>query len=377
MSRSRWHALILVTGLAIGLALVACASPAPSGGDGGARGATVASAGAPASAATAPAAGAPAASDAPGTPPSRTRLRIPYSAIGGSMAVVWIAKEAGYLADEGIDAEMDYIATSTTFTQALVAGEMQLGMGGLEALVASNAAGADLVGLAVSTDRFVFRLYVAPGIRSLADLRGQRLAVARTGSTSYTAAQVLLRRAGLEAGRDVEMLSAGGTPEMYAALVSGAAQAALLPPPMSFQADAAGYAVLADTIEEDLPFHQSLLVTTRRYVAEQEDVVRRVVRAYVRAVARSKLDKEYYKRVLAQYAQVDDPDVLEKTWAIQDRVQPRAPYFRPEALRIAIEAAAEQRPELRSASPQDFVDERFLRELDQSGFIASLYPQGG
>jgi ABC-type nitrate/sulfonate/bicarbonate transport system substrate-binding protein len=310
----------------------------------------------------------------PPAPLARTALRFPYSAIGGSMAVGWVAKEAGYLADEGIDADLEYIATSTTFTQALVAGEMQMGMGGLEALVTSNAAGADLVGLAVSTDRFVFRLYARPGIQSLADLRGQRLAVARTGSTSYTAAQLLLRRVGLEAGRDVEMLSAGGTPEMYAALDSGAAQAALLPPPMSFQADAAGYPVLADTIEEDLPFHQSLLITTRRYVAEQEDVVRRVVRAYVRAVARSKLDKEFYKRVLAEYARIEDPAVLEKTWAIQDRVQPRVPYFRPEALQTAIDAAAEQRPELRSAMPQDFVDERFLRELDQSGYIARLYP---
>ncbi|HEY7063431.1 MAG TPA: ABC transporter substrate-binding protein [Chloroflexota bacterium] len=316
----------------------------------------------------------PESSNASAAPVACTAIRFPYSAIGGSMAVGWIAKEAGYFADEGLDVEMDYIATSTTFTQALVAGEMQIGSGGLEALVGSNAAGADLVGLAVSSDRFVFRLYARPGIGSMADLRGQRMAVARVGSTSYTAAQLLLRRVGLEAGRDVEMLSAGGTPEMYAALDSGAAQAALLPPPMSFQADAAGYPVLADTIEEDLPFHQSLLVTTRRYVAAQEDVVRRVVRAYVRAVARSKLDKEYYKRVLAQYTQIEDPDVLEKTWAIQDRVQPRVPYFRPEALQIAIDAAAEQRPELRTAKPGDFIDERFLRELDQSGYVASLYP---
>ncbi|HZR98041.1 MAG TPA: ABC transporter substrate-binding protein [Chloroflexota bacterium] len=370
--------LALAAGLLLALALAACAGaarpPQPASPAG--------SAARPAQPADSGASGAPAAAsptsgqaaDLPPTPPARTTLRFPYSAIGGSMAVGWIAKEAGYLADEGIDAEMEYIATSTTFTQALLAGEMQIGMGGLEALVASNAAGADLVGLAVSTDRFVFRLYARPGIGSLAELRGQRLAVARTGSTSYTAAQLLLRRVGLEAGRDVEMLSAGGTPEMYAALESGAAQAALLPPPMSFQADAAGYPVLADTIEEDLPFHQSLLVTTRRYVAEQEDVVRRVVRAYVRAVARSKLDKEYYKRVLAQYAQITDPDVLEKTWAIQDRVQPRVPYFRPEALQIAIDAVAEQRPEVRGATPQDFVDERFLREFDQSGYIASLYP---
>jgi ABC-type nitrate/sulfonate/bicarbonate transport system substrate-binding protein len=289
------------------------------------------------------------------------------------MVTIWMTKEGGYLAEEGFDADMEYIATSTTFTQALVAGEMQIGMGALEALVASNLAGADLVGLAVSTDRFVFRVYGGPGINSLADLRGKRIAIARTGSTSDTLAKILLRGVGLEGGRDVEMLSAGGTPEMYAALVSGAAQAAVLPPPFTFQADAAGYPVLADTIEQDVPFHQSILVSARRYATEQEDVVRRVVRAYVRAVARVKQDKDFYKQVLAQYAKIEDDFILEQSWIQQDRVLPRVPYFRTEALQVAIDAAAEQRADARSAKPEDFIDHRFLRELDQSGYVASLY----
>jgi NitT/TauT family transport system substrate-binding protein len=354
-----WRWLAVYAALAM---VGACAAPAVPGG---------ASAPARPAAPAAAHAKAPASPAAP-APPARTALRMPYSAIGAAMTTIWIAKEGGYLADEGLDVEMDYIATSTTFTQALLGGDMQIGMGGLEGLVASVVAGADLVGLAVSTDRFVFRVYGQPGLRTLTDLRGRRLAVARHGSTSDTAARLLLRRVGLEAERDVELVPAGGNPEIYAALESGLVHGAVLGPPIGFRAEAAGYPIIADTIEDDVPFHQSVLVTTRRFVAEQEDVVRRVVRAYVRAVARFKQDKAFFKEVLGQYARIEDDDILEQSWTIQDRVLPRAPYPRLEAIQVALDRALEGRPP-RLAVVADFFDERFLRELDASGFIASLY----
>jgi NitT/TauT family transport system substrate-binding protein len=351
MSTTRPRAPLVLVALAVLLATTACASSAPQRG----------TAAAPAATAPGPA------------PAARTPLRIPYSAIGGAMATIWIAKEGGYLAEEGFDVTMDYIATSTTLTQALLGGDAQIAMGGLEALVASNLAGADLVGLAVSSDRFLFRLYGAPGIRTLADLRGKRIAVARHGSTSDTAARLLVRRAGLEPDRDVEMLPAGGNPEIYAALDSGLAQAALLSPPLGFKAEAAGFTTVVDMPAEDIPFHQSILVSTRRYVAEQEDVAQRVVRAYARGVARYLQDREFFKQVLAQYTQLDDDDMLDRTWVMHQTVIPRVSYFRPGAIQIALDALAQERPEARSAKPEDFVDERFLRELDQSGYIASLY----
>src|SRR5438067_12490158 len=92
-------------------------------------------------------------------------------------------RRGGYLAEEGIDANVEYVATSTTLTQAMLAGEVAVADSGQEALVAADLAGADLIAIAVGTDRFIFRIYAAPPARTMADLRGKRVGVTRYGST--------------------------------------------------------------------------------------------------------------------------------------------------------------------------------------------------
>jgi len=51
----------------------------------------------------------------------------------------------------------------------------------------------------------------------------------------------------------------------------------------------------------------------------------------------------------------------------------RIPYPSPEAVQLVLEQAVPQYPEARTRSPRDFYDDRFLRELEASGFISGLY----
>ena len=51
----------------------------------------------------------------------------------------------------------------------------------------------------------------------------------------------------------------------------------------------------------------------------------------------------------------------------------RVPYPRAEAVQLALDQAAAQQPEARARRPEDFYDDRPLRELEQSGFAAGLY----
>jgi NitT/TauT family transport system substrate-binding protein len=300
-------------------------------------------------------------------------IRIPYTAVSVVNAPLWIAKESGAFEQEGVHVEPEYIATSTTVTQSMLSGETGLANSGLEALVAANLAGADLVGLAVATDRFIFRLYGGPGVSSFADLRGKRVAVTRLGTSTDTVARLLLQRNGLDPDGDVTVIQVGGVPEIFAALQSGAADGGVLSPPTLFKADAAGFQILADTTEIDIPYHQAVLTSTRRYVAENEDLVRRVLRGYLRGIARYKLDAEFAKQVIAQYTRSDDAASLDQTWALEDRVLSRLPYPRAEAVQLALDQIAAEHPEARARRPADFFDDRPLRELEQSGFIAGLY----
>jgi hypothetical protein len=42
-------------------------------------------------------------------------------------------------------------------------------------------------------------------------------------------------------------------------------------------------------------------------------------------------------------------------------------------LQMALDLLAEENPKAKSAKPEDFVDSRFIKELDDSGYIDNLY----
>ncbi len=347
------------------LTIAACAGSSPS-----APGAVAPSATAPPPATAARAV--PTASATATAAPSPVSLRMPFTAISIVNAPLWVAQEGGYLAEEGIDASVEYVATSTTLTQAMLAGEVAVADSGQEALVAADLAGADLVAVAVGTDRFIFRLFGAEPVRSIPDLRGRRLGITRYGSTTDTVSRLLLKRNGLDPDRDVTIVQVGGVPEILAALQSGSIDAGALSPPTMFRA-AGSYNVLVDTTEVDIFFHQAMLITPRRYLAENEATMRRVIRGYLRGVARFKQDKAFATAITGKYTQTDDAYILEQSWAAEDRVLPRVPLIRPDAIQVSLDEAAGQYPDARTRSPSDFYDNHLVQEQEANGFIASLY----
>jgi hypothetical protein len=72
---------------------------------------------------------------------------------------------------------------------------------------------------------------------------------------------------------------------------------------------------------------------------------------------------------------LDDKDVLEKTFdsAFRETVVPRKQYPTLEGIRIVLDSLAPKEPKAKQAKPEDFVDMRFIKELDESGFIDNLY----
>jgi hypothetical protein len=101
--------------------------------------------------------------------------------------------------------------------------------------------------------------------------------------------------------------------------------------------------------------------------------VRRVVRGYLRGVARFKQDKSFAASVTGKYTQTDDQDILEQSWAAEDRVLPRVPLVRDDAIQVSLDESAAQYPAARTRHPAEFYDNRLVQEQEANGFIASLY----
>ena len=76
------------------------------------------------------------------------KLHVGYSAQAGSLAPIWITKEAGIFKKHGLDVELLFIPGGPTAAAALMSGEVPITVVGGPAVVSSNLAGSDLVMIA-------------------------------------------------------------------------------------------------------------------------------------------------------------------------------------------------------------------------------------
>ncbi|HEY7067179.1 MAG TPA: ABC transporter substrate-binding protein [Chloroflexota bacterium] len=364
MSRQAFSRMLGV--LAIGLLGLATAcsveraatpAPAPATASGGASGA---SADAAAAASAVPAAARGEAAAAP-APPAREAVRIPYSALSLSMLPHWLTYDAGLYEREGLDVTMDYVATSTTLGPALLNGEIPMADAGQEIAVASSVQGGDMVVVTAGLDRAMFWLAAAPGLRVPADLQGKRVGITRFGSISDTVLRFYLGTVGLQPAADVTILQMGGYPEAVAGLQSGALDAALLSPPSVFAAQRNGAVLLADMGDLDFPIYQSAIVTTRRYLADRADVMRRVARAHAQGW-RLLGDEPQALASLKRYSGESDDELVAATYHAGIQRFPDSPVPRVEPIRAGLQQLAAQEPAALQLSPEQILAPEYMAE---------------
>ena len=68
-------------------------------------------------------------------------------------------------------------------------------------------------------------------------------------------------------------------------------------------------------------YHINGVVTTRRFLKTQEDVVRRFLRAYIEGAARGQRDKNFALKAMGKYFRTDDREVLEESYDAVDQIQ--------------------------------------------------------
>jgi NitT/TauT family transport system substrate-binding protein len=301
-----------------------------------------------------------------------------YSSVDASQTPLWVAQDAGLFAANGLDVDLLFVESGSKALQTLVAGEVPVGLIGAAAVVSAVAGGAELSILASMADRYPYKVMTAPSVQRPADLRGQRLGVSRFGSSSDLATRAALKLAGLNPETDAQIIQIGGDVQRVAALQSGAIDGAVLNPPGTTLVRKAGFNELMDLSRlADADYQHNTAVATRSFVAAQPDVVQRFVRSLVEAIHYGYVEKDATKRIMAHYNQLEDPDGLEEAYAQYyapgAAMLTHAPYVKPKALATTIEEAAADRPEARQLRFEDLVDDRFVRALDESGFIRQLY----
>jgi NitT/TauT family transport system substrate-binding protein len=301
-----------------------------------------------------------------------TKVTVGYGAIAAGNLPAWLAKEAGIFAKNGLDVQLVYVRGGATVMMALLSRETPISQVGGSSIVSASLRGADAVMIAGGNATSDQWLMSRPEIKTAEQLKGGSVAIAVFGGTSDSLARIALKRLGLTPVKDVAILQIGGVPERLSALERGKVQAAMLSTPDVFIAQKNGFYTL---VHVSLPYQTTSVATTRRFIRESPDIVRRYVKSQIEAVHRIKTDRETGIKVLAKYLGSRDKEILERSYdhsSADDKLPPKQ-YPTVEGIKNILEPLAETDPKAKAAKPEDFVDMRFIKELDESGFIDELY----
>lgn len=300
------------------------------------------------------------------------KIRVGYGSLSTSYAAIWVAGEARLFQKNGIDAEVLYLESALVRT-ALLTGDIAMGGMSGTTMAAPRLQGADPILIASFSNSLQYRLVVRPDIRTVADLKGKRIGVAGFGLGAHRGAQIMLAKLGLNPDTDVTMLQIGGDPTRLAALLSGTIDASVFNPLLHKRAAEAGMRVLANIEDMGFSVQASALVTTDRFTKKNYDLTRRAIRSIIESIHLIKTNPEITKRSIRKYLRFKDERDTEEAYQIMRDTLARKPYPTVEGVKTVLEELSPKLPAAKTAQPRDFMDTRFIDELDRSGYIDRLY----
>ena len=209
------------------------------------------------------------------------KLRLTYSALGGSQASFWIPYEAGIFRKHGLDVELLYVAGGGRAGQVVQSGEVPIGVFTGGAVINANLAGGDLVVIASSMNVMTFAVMTRPEIRRAEDLKGKKIGISRFGSATDFGLRYAEEKWPVKRQRDFAVIQVGGVTDVFNALRAGALDAAVINAELAILARREGFRELADIAKMGISFPTSSVITTRSFIKRNENTVRKFVRAFV------------------------------------------------------------------------------------------------
>jgi len=242
----------------------------------------------------------------------------------------FISQSRGYFKQEGIEVNFVNFDSAARMIAPLASGDIDGAAGGPSAglynAIARN------IGVRIVADKsatppgrhsqtlLVRKELIASGrVKTLADLKGLRVASAAPGSSAMGTLARIYKQTGLQES-DIDRVYMG-FPQQIAALQNGAADVAFPTEPFATEAVRRGYAVAFMTDDQIYPGHQiSVMIYSDRFRTQRRDVALRFMRAYLRGVRAQNAsivdgklagkDAEEFVSLIAENTPVKDRDLL-------------------------------------------------------------------
>lgn len=304
------------------------------------------------------------------------RVNIGVASVSSSALSLWAAQEQKVFAKYGVDARLILVRGGSTLVASLVTHELDAAFTSGVSVLGAAAQGVDIKMLTSISSRVSWRLIASPRIRKAEELRGKRFGVQSIVGSTWMYAMLALEQLGLEPKRDnISFLPIGDAMIVAQALETGRVDAAVLDPALSRRLESKGFTQLVDLAHTSATFPGLGIGATRAYLEQHPATAEKLVTALTESLVFVQLpaNKPAVLKILMKHLRISDPAVAEDGYRDLLLTLNRKPYPSIDGLRNAQRLMAQQNPKIATLNIEDLMDARFVRKLDESGFIDRLY----
>jgi ABC-type nitrate/sulfonate/bicarbonate transport system substrate-binding protein len=210
---------------------------------------------------------------------------------------------------------------------------------------------------------------VKPDILRMEDLRGKSVGLATPGSSPAVAMAELVRRHGMEPDRDVMFTYLRDSSATVAGLLSGSVQGVVTGSPQAEYALGEGNRLLLDMRELNLPILGINISSTRGTIEREPDLLRRVLMAYIEGIQCARDHPADAVTTMMRATSIDDRNLAEL--AYREYTEIWDPWPSEAGIQTLLDSI--DVPAAKTVRPAEMIDTRFLRDLEQSGWLAQHY----
>lgn len=300
----------------------------------------------------------------------RVRLAIGLRSTVQSLSLVGMA--AGVFAEEGIDLAIARLETTGPAGMAgLLNGDWEFAEFGAVPVAQGAVNGMDPVMLLAAEKTHALYIAGGKGIEAPDNLKGREIGVlSLAGQTGYCALQTL-NAWGL--AEHVSITPLTRYPDIFEAVRTGKIAAGVLTADYLFAASPEeGLGILSD-LGAQFAFQGPVLATTRSFVTEHRDIVKRMVRAYGRAIHVFKTQPDLVLDVLERHLGFAGDDGVRRIYEFYRPRFSKIPYPSVNGLENVLASVQQQKSPEQRITVADIYDSTFLDELKGEGFFDSLY----
>ena len=313
---------------------------------------------------------------APGGADAAEKINASYGAISGSMAPIWVAKEARLFDKQGLDLNLVYIPGGPRSIMSLIGNSIQfVNHSGMPALEAYQR-GADTVMIASSMNQLEHAVMAEKSITSVDQLKGKVLGISAPGALTDIILREALRFHGISE-KEVTIIPVGDEGARLSSLQTGRVQAVIISGIQRRTAARLGFRQVIDLAKLPIEVSGSSIQVRRSYLAQNPEITLKFLKAWIEGGFLFKAKPEFSIGVLKKYVANQDPEVLNAIYELnkQQLSTKPVPYVR--VVKSMMQLLARTRPDLPNVNPEGFIEPRFINELEKAGFFEEMTRQYG